>query len=429
MTNLLSNVVFPSGAGGFLGLRGVATSFLEWVYSFIPNYGLAIIFFVLLLRLMFLPLDFGTKYFTKKNSMRMAEIKPEEEAIKAAHAGDPVAYNRARQALYKKHGYGMGGFCLFTLLNLVIMMVVFISVFQALNGISNFNINNQFKELQGTFHYHAARYIDSPHHITIPPFDTSEPPEYWIADFMDSPYFESWQEHAYFEDFETAINQRFSEVNERFLWVANVWRSDTPWTQRTLSWSDFQSAVSGVEGSVTRGLNSYQRAELQAEYNFIFGNIDEHGTRWNGILLLIILAGASTFLSSWINARQMAKNKPKPEEKKEIEAGYSIRDVKNQAGDGTAPQMPTIDPNVMTGKMMKFMLPVIMIVVTLMNTAALAIYITAGSLIATGLGVLMTMLVNKIIEKQKKKRAERGPDLSIINPHAKYFKTKNKAEK
>jgi len=470
--------------------RTAAIAIIEWVYSFIPIYGLAIIFFVLLLRIAFMPLDFGTKYFTKKNSIRMAAMKPEEQALKEAHAGDPVAYNRARQALFKKHGYGMGGFCLFTLLNMVIMMIIFMSVFQGLNMISNHNINSQYIKLQGVFHEHAMSFVDDENlpyndvdefmnsrsafanwqttqhfqdeaqlHITnnsltyadVNAFLNSQSSfEAWkttthfqneavshiiseglsystvnLYYFINSiSAFEYWQTTSYFEDFQYELQQTFNDSRVGFLWVANIWRSDTPWTNPTMDWDAFRGAVGGVDNSVTNGLNSAGMNNLRSEYRFIFDNLDT-GRNWNGMLFLVALAGASTFLSSWIASKAMAKNKAK-EAPKEEKTGYSLRDVRDKVANGETPQMPNIDPQVMSGKMMKFMLPMIMIIFTLTTTAALAIYITAGSLIMTGLSFIINKLVDMLIARQTKKKEEAGPDLSIINPHAKYFKTKGK---
>jgi len=486
--NLISNITFPSsgGSGMLAPFRSAAISIIQWIYSWLPSYGVAIIFFVLLLRLAFLPLDFGTKFFTKRNSMRMAAIKPEEEALKEAYAGDPMGYNRARQQLMKKHGYGMTGFCLFTLLNMVIMMMVFISVFQGLGMISNHNVNQQYIELRQVFRHHSDQYNpydtvgeffanrtefekwkmtehfqeEAQQHIddnslsytTIQAFTNSQASfEAWkltphflgeaeihrftyvshlstIQDFIDceETAWQSWLESTAYEQFQIDIQRRFDETTVGFLWVVNIWRSDN-WSSPTHSWSDFRNAISGVDGRVSYQLNAQGMRALETEYRFIFSHI--HTDRnWNGLLLLVVLAGASTFLSSWINMRTMAKKKCAEEEAKkqrEKEAGYSIRDVKNQKEGAAANGMPNIDPQVMTGKMMKFMLPSIMIIFTLTTTAALAIYIIAGSIIMTGLTFLVNMAVDKLIAHGEKKKKEAGPDMTIINPHAKYFKSKS----
>jgi membrane protein insertase Oxa1/YidC/SpoIIIJ len=80
------------------------------------------------------------------------------------------------------------------------------------------------------------------------------------------------------------------------------------------------------------------------------------------------------------------------------------------------------------GKYMKYLFPVMMIAFTLFWTSALALYITIGSLVQTGLGYGSNYIIDKIIKRQEAKRNEEKPDMTIINPHAKYFKG-NKGKK
>ncbi|MCL2570376.1 MAG: YidC/Oxa1 family membrane protein insertase [Firmicutes bacterium] len=387
MFNLISALVFPAGSG----IRGIVFSSISWIYSWTGSYGLAIIMFTLFLRVAFIPLDFATKYFTKRNSIRMAELKPEEERLKNTYADDPMGLQRARQEMYKKHGAGMGGFCLFTILNLVVMMVIFINVFQGLNQISHFNVNNQYTHLQGVY--------------------------------------QEWRQQGYTREqlaeneyFHAEINQVFNDTTPSFLWVSNMWRPDAPWTRQALNWSQFQSAINNVHSDYrVTALSTSQN--LESEYNFIFSNIDASARRWNGFLLFVLLAGATTYFSVVLNAKMMKARDKEKKENEEKEAGYSIRDALVETPAGTKAPISPMDPAMM-GKMMKFMMPVIMIIFTLTNTAALAIYITMSSLFATLIGLGLNKLVELIIKKQESKKKEKQPDMTIINPHAKYFKNK-----
>lgn len=386
--SILANVSFPTGSG----MAWLVYSVLGWVYSWIGIYGLAIIFFTLLLKLVMLPLDFGTKYFQKKNTMRMAEIQPELSQIAQTHAGDPMAMHRARQDVFRKHGYGMTGFCLFTLLHIGIMLFVFISVFQALNGVSSYNQNVQFRELQAVYYEHR----------TNGTLDTDE--------------------------FREDIRARYNETRTSFIWVHNIWQPDAMWSRRTLDFDGFRNAASGVQGSVFNAVNPetgerYTVDALRTQYDLIFGQIPEHDQRLNGWLLLVFMAAATTYVSITLNMKIMKKSqadKPKP---LEAAPGYSIRDAKLQTANGRNPQMPQMDPAQM-GKIMKFMLPVVMILVTLFNTAALALYITISSLISTGIAFGLNKLIDFILkkEKEKTKKKKEEPNMTIINPHAKYFK-------
>ena len=414
MIEMISSVVeFPSGGG----IQGAVFSVLGWIYSWMGNYGMTIIFFAFLLRLMMSPLDFGTKYFTKKNSINMAKMKPEMDEIARTHGDDPVAMNRARSALMRKHGGGMGGFCLFTLLNLVIMLLVFINVFQALNATSNFNINHQYTKLQEVYaHYQQAGTLKE---------ETSPGSGEWVAS----------------QAFITDINQTHAHYNVGFLWVFNIWRSDTPWTTRTLDFNSFRSVSQGVQGGVlsdgemrrifneevTAGNwqeNEFSKfreqfiSETREQYDFIFGNIEGSGKAWNGFLLLILAAGGATFLSAWLNMKFNKQTKVLKEGEKKEEISYSVRGANSGQGENKTPQL---DPATM-GRIMKFVMPAVMMAVALTFTAALAVYIIVGSLVHTAIGFGFNVAIEKILKKQQEKKKETGPDMTVINPHAKYFK-------
>ena len=377
MINFLSTVVFPARGG----IQNLVLITVEWIYGFMGNYALSIIFFAFMLRLVMAPLDFGNRYFTKKNQMKMAELKPEMDSIAQTYKDDPVAMYRARQDLFRKQGAGLGGFFLFTILNLVVMMIVFISVFQALNSIGSHNINHQFSRMQDVYVDFHERFED--------------------GQFAGE--YATWEDVLASEGFRAAMNERYQEYRTGFLWIRTMWQSDTPWARRTPT---FES------------LNTDNRAQ----YDAIWSVIDDHDRRANGWLLLILGAGAATFFSAWLNKKHMSKNKPTSTETKEKEVGYSMREAKNQT-DGEAKQLPQMDPAKM-GKMMMIIMPIVMIIVSMTMTAAMALYIIFSQLIATGFGFGFGFIVKKILDKQEAKKKEAQPDMTIINPHSKYFKGK-----
>lgn len=371
MNFILANIQFPVSSPwrfifNFEWLSKLLFGLLKWVHGLTGEYWLTIILFTLFMRLITLPVDFLNKYFTKKNTIKMAEIKPEEDQLKKQYADNPMMFNRARQDLYKKHGHSMGGFCLVSLLNMVVMLMVFIGVFTSLREVSNLNIYYQYNQLQETY----VAYIDS-------------------------------------DDLADKLNETYNENNTSFLWVKNIWRPDT-WGSQTLEYSDFKEAVKDIKG-----------VELpdEATYNAIYTPIKADRGGWNGLLILILFAGATSYLSAVVNSKQMAK---KAEDKKpaDLEVSYSMRKAKEQEEPA---QVPQIDPAMMN-KMMKFVMPVIMVMFTFSSTAALALYITVSSLLSTGLMFLSGMVVDKIIVKQAKAEKEKEP--TVINPHAKYFKGK-----
>ena len=73
---------------------------MEWIYYFIPNYGIAIIILVFIVRLLLHPL-------TKKGQVsmsKMSKLAPKIEQIKQKYGDDKAELNKQMMALYKEHG-------------------------------------------------------------------------------------------------------------------------------------------------------------------------------------------------------------------------------------------------------------------------------------------------------------------------------------
>ena len=94
---------------------------LEWLYRFAGDYGLALILFSLVVKLLLAP--FPAK--SKKSSMKMSRLAPRVKLIQEKYANDPQKQNEAMQALYKSEGVSMGGGCLWSLIPLLIIFPLF----------------------------------------------------------------------------------------------------------------------------------------------------------------------------------------------------------------------------------------------------------------------------------------------------------------
>lgn len=97
---------------------------MEWMHSFIPNYGVVIIIFVFIIRLCLHPL-------TKKSQVSMSKfgkIAPKAAAIKKQYADNKAEMNKQMMGLYKKHGASpvMG------MLPMFVQMPIWISLYSAI---------------------------------------------------------------------------------------------------------------------------------------------------------------------------------------------------------------------------------------------------------------------------------------------------------
>ena len=444
LINLLGGIVeFPS--------RGAGIAFIgKFVYILIKglggggavNYGVAIIFFTIILKLILLPLDFINRFFTKRNSNMMTKIKPEEDELREQFGSDMLQFNRARQAIYKKHGYKMSGFCLFSIVNMVVTLMIFISVFSSLRAVATHNVRLQVQDLQAVHQVYT--------------FDTA------TADTLA--FEKALAKKDAGMSFEQAINVTYNERSIGFLWIKNIWRQDVPWANSALSEgeyvsnsnrevnqmkidhfkdlliqefhdnrdselsdSEFDELLAEFELTLEQQTDAqYMTAIVRFEYRTIYKELDSsHKRKWNGLLILVILAGVSSWGSAYITAK-MTKAKNQNKKTKEQIVQYSMRKAKTQ----TDNPIPQVDPAAV-GKIMMFVLPAIMVFFTMSSTAALAIYIITNSLISTGITFGLNWPVDKLLAWEEKRRAERGDlpdtDTDVINPHAKYFKRRKKS--
>lgn len=111
---------------GFSVIRPISRGVL-WILKFMHktlhlNYGLALLIFAILIRLITGPL-------TKKSfesSQNMQKIQPELKKIQAKYKGDPQGLNRETMALYKKHKVNPLGGCLPILLQMPLLWALFV---------------------------------------------------------------------------------------------------------------------------------------------------------------------------------------------------------------------------------------------------------------------------------------------------------------
>ena len=99
---------------------------LDWLYQFTANYGLSLIIFAVLIKLLLLPASIKSK----RSSMKMSRLAPRVQALQEKYAGDQQKQNMAVQELYKEEGVSMGGGCLWSFLPLFILFPLYAVVRQ-----------------------------------------------------------------------------------------------------------------------------------------------------------------------------------------------------------------------------------------------------------------------------------------------------------
>ena len=94
---------------------------LSWLYQFTTNYGVALILFAVLVKVILYPATAKAK----KSTMKMSRLQPQIQAIQKKYADDKMKQNAAVQQLYKESGVSMGGGCLWSLLPLLILIPLY----------------------------------------------------------------------------------------------------------------------------------------------------------------------------------------------------------------------------------------------------------------------------------------------------------------
>ena len=94
---------------------------LSWLYQLTSNYGVALIIFAVLVKVILYPITAKGK----KESMKMSRLSPRLKVIQERYANDQAKQNEAIQALYKEEGVSMGGGCLWSMIPLFILIPLF----------------------------------------------------------------------------------------------------------------------------------------------------------------------------------------------------------------------------------------------------------------------------------------------------------------
>ncbi len=102
---------------------------LAFLYDFTTNYGIALILFAFLVKIVLLPATAKGK----KSSMKMSRLTPRLEEIKKKYPDDQQKQSAEMQALYKAEGVSMGGGCLWSFLPILVLIPLYAVVRQPIN--------------------------------------------------------------------------------------------------------------------------------------------------------------------------------------------------------------------------------------------------------------------------------------------------------
>lgn len=435
---------------------GLWSILINWFHSGIGNFGWTILIVTILVKLIVSPLDFMVKLNSKKQTLVQQKCAPQIAKIQKKFGKDAVKVREQTNSLYKREGLNMRNGCIITLVNMIISLTIFFSFFGSLRTNSAYQAITQYEQLHAVYVDKSQEYLISKN-ADILEYDITDKAsaDIFIADYnkaikineivkeikaieteiaastsqeeitakeakikekedaiskllteedtlnnKDRAYFEKL-----FSDYSAIINDtsdysadavvaKWNETKSSWLWVANIWVADAV----VYPFQTYDNLVSiAKEG----GYTEYVTANVdKTEYEIISSIVNLQGGRSkNGYFILAILAALVTFASQYIMEKTTNRLRNK-----------NAQQLANASMSGSME---------MSMKVMKFIMPVMMVIFVLQSSASFGIYILASNIITIVIGQISNIFINKItraqqeeveasLEKQAKKLIKQG---------------------
>ena len=428
--------------------HGIWESILGAFKGAMGSYILAVILLAVIVRILFAVVDVVNKRFSTKNMQINEKMKPELEAVQKKYGHDKVLLQKKQQEIYKKYQFNMVSSCLPMLIAMVLQLVVFLTLWTGLQNVSNYNIAKSYENTK-TVYYNVLLLnedeeikncveglIASGEDYTIDvnvDFDNmsmtvivndingeeelnknitiiaTNPSEEGQAGVSNETIYNLIKEYAMEElpaetpsdgeeqdgtsetpetvpndltDYNRVIRTLAEEVTadyyidnlESFLWIKNIYKAESPMTNPVFEKSEITNYLQKFYSDEEKEIEEANGYEGQI-FDYVVAGLERRDLGVNGYFILVILAVGTSFLSIFINNKLTKKVS------------------------GTQPG----------GKMMYFIMPLILGIFTLMYTSLFAIYIIVGQIMMIALSPLTNLIVKKWIDasdrrKEKKKQ-------------------------
>lgn len=342
----------------------------------IPNIGLAIILFTIVVNLLMMPLTIKQQKFSKLS----AKMNPEIQAIQAKYKGKKdndsmMAMNQETQAVYAKYGVSPTGSCL----QLVIQMPILFALYRVIYAMPAYV--GQIKE---AFFPLVEKLINAD--------KTAE----FIQSFSAAGMFSSQFKNEAF----VAGDATLTYVQNTYIDVLNRF-SSADWTSIADKFPSLSQDVTNTVATLER-YNNFLGLNIANSPSFVVSQGMQTGS-WLmviGALLIPVLSG----LTQWINVKLM----PQP-----TADNSKANDQQNSMNQSM--------------KMMNTMMPIMSIVFCFTLPSGMGLYWIAGSVVRTIQQIIinkhidkmdMDEVIKKNIEKRNKKLEKAGIDPQKLNNYA-----------
>ena len=374
------------------------TIIIDWLQGAGINFGWTILLFTLIVKLATTPLDFVVKYTTKKQNLVQKKCAPQVAKLKKKFGNDQKTLKVQTDALYKREGLNMGTGCAIMLVNMLLTCIIFFSLYGTLREVSAYNAIKQYETIEQNYTqtlYDVIKNDDKADLIV-----TDEDAKKWIEDFeaaqkivdetpeaeqTNQEYLDAKEyydnnidlaEKAVLAAKETIVST-WNDVKESWLWIDNIWVTDST----TLPFPTYNS-LKTLANSGGNYYKTYVNKHIDKDMYKTVANIlaSETERENNGYYILAVAAGLLTFAAQWINELH---NK-----------------LKNKKANLVASGGESVDPG-KSMMLMKFIMPVIMVIFVMSAGASFGIYLIASNLATIAFGEVITLIVNSMTKKQQ----------------------------
>lgn len=115
------------------------------------TYIMAVILLALIVRILFSLVDIINKKVNMKNMDINAKMRPELEAIQKKYGHDQRILQQKTNEIYKKYQFSMMSSCLPMLITMILQFTVFLTLWNSLQAVSNYNIVNQYENMKNLY--------------------------------------------------------------------------------------------------------------------------------------------------------------------------------------------------------------------------------------------------------------------------------------
>ena len=371
------------------------TILIDWIQGGVGNLGWALLILTLLVKIATLPLDLMVKYTSKKQTLIQQKCAPQVAKLQKKFGNDKQRLQVQTQALYKHEGLKAGTSCLVMLVNLVLTCTIFFSFYGTLRDVSASNAIKQYEQVVDASNEQLYQSIID--YSGTDSITNKETADAWFEEYKDldeyvndaetdrttTEYqekiaklgnYEIMLDKATKESKEAAV-EKWKEVKSSWLWVQNIWVADAT----TRPFPTYDSLVKIAENAGDEYAKYVEKNISKSDYNKIAGVLSAKDVKYNGFYILAILAGVITFLSQFISElHNKFRNK---------KANIVVKQANPQAAT--------------TMKLMKIIMPIIMIMFVLTSSASFGIYLLASNVATIATGELVNFIVNKMTKKKR----------------------------